>query len=695
MTSPRLFLVGEESTAARALEAVVGRGLEVVGVASEGRAVLGRSALDIAGDLELATFAPRDVASPSFGDRLRAAGVDLLLNVHSLVILPGEVVSAPTIGSYNLHPGPLPRYGGLNTPSWGIYEDAQTFAVTLHWMDEGVDTGPVAYEAKVPITAADTGLSLSARCASEGIALIDALLERALVDPTTIPRTPQPAGERRLFGRNPPFPETMPWDLEARQIERLVRASNFLPFPFPLGSTHGHRRRHDARALQRRAHGCGRRRSRRDPDHTPGRRACGGSCGRVARTSTGCRRRQGRGRPRRHAVASDGLAEPRDGGRRFAGPRGRRVNYRAFERADRPAVIALLERVFDGWGGDDSVAYWEWKFDRNPHGPARIWVAEEDDVIAGCYIYNPVHAIGGGSTIRAAQSVDAAVDMSFQGRGYLHGPRATRTRRGPARGVRADRALPSEGALNGQVRIGFVPHVPIAKLYRWLPYAPRMRDTQGLAFRPLDTFDARFGALAEPPDDGLFRVARDPGYLSWRYLDHPGRTYDIVVCEQGDELCGYSVLAVDKSRGLIAPEYVIDFQVRLGARAESTAAALLQYSLRRLRMSGARCAVAWARPPCVEHEELRRQGLRPRQLHLGSRPQTTPRALHRPRSPALRRRRGEAVGRGARRPTVVAGTGRCGLHVSPYAWAATSVEALVRFEPSEAACARCIHRRGR
>ena len=67
------------------------------------------------------------------------------MNVHSLFLIhPWS--SAPTIGSFNLHPGPLPEYAGLNVPSWAIYEgEKRSHGVTVHWMDEGVDTGPIAW----------------------------------------------------------------------------------------------------------------------------------------------------------------------------------------------------------------------------------------------------------------------------------------------------------------------------------------------------------------------------------------------------------------------------------------------------------------------------------------------------------------------------------------------------------------------
>jgi methionyl-tRNA formyltransferase len=82
----------------------------------------------------------RLVACASFARSLRRENVDLLLNVHSLVVAHADVVAAPRIGSFNLHPGPLPEYAGLNAPSWAIYHGARHYAVTLHRMEAGIDT---------------------------------------------------------------------------------------------------------------------------------------------------------------------------------------------------------------------------------------------------------------------------------------------------------------------------------------------------------------------------------------------------------------------------------------------------------------------------------------------------------------------------------------------------------------------------
>jgi methionyl-tRNA formyltransferase len=168
---------------------------------------------------------------------MRDEGVDLLLNVHSLYLIAGEVVAAPRIGSFNLHPGPLPEYAGLNTPSWAIYNGEPRHGVTVHWMEPGVDTGAIAYEASFELTDSDTGLSVSARCVREGVPLIERLLETAAEDPAAIPKDEQDLSRRHYYKRaEVPDAGRVVWSRPAQRIVDFVRASDYFPFASPWGS---------------------------------------------------------------------------------------------------------------------------------------------------------------------------------------------------------------------------------------------------------------------------------------------------------------------------------------------------------------------------------------------------------------------------------------------------------------------------
>jgi len=186
--------------------------------------------------LGLPTIPARSVKDPAFAATIAGLGVDLLLNVHSLYILRREVVEAPRIGSYNLHPGPLPRYAGLNAPSWAIYRGEAEHGVTVHRMEPGVDTGPIAYQERFPIGPEDTGLTVSLRCTRAGLGLLRRLVEDAAAGPGAIPERRQDPSAFEYFGPETPQGGAIRWSAPARSVLDLVRAADFGPYPSPWGT---------------------------------------------------------------------------------------------------------------------------------------------------------------------------------------------------------------------------------------------------------------------------------------------------------------------------------------------------------------------------------------------------------------------------------------------------------------------------
>jgi hypothetical protein len=70
--------------------------------------------------------------------------------------------------SFDLHPGPLPRYAGLNSVSWAIYRGEKEHGVTLHKLAPEIDAGPIIFQESVSIGRKETGLSLTAKCVNAG-----------------------------------------------------------------------------------------------------------------------------------------------------------------------------------------------------------------------------------------------------------------------------------------------------------------------------------------------------------------------------------------------------------------------------------------------------------------------------------------------------------------------------------------------
>jgi len=233
----RILLAAEESAGIQTLKWLAGTEHEVVAVlASEPRSAVRVATVAAAARSAGVPVWPAElVKDPALAERLADEGVDVLLNVHSLFLVAGEVLVTPRVGSFNLHPGPLPRYAGLNTPSSAIYNGEREHGVTVHWMIPEIDAGPIAYEASFEIGPADTGLKVSAKCVRNGLPLLAELVSAAARGKDAIPAIEQDQARRRYFGAAPPHGGRIDWSLPARRIVDFVRASDYSPFTSPWG----------------------------------------------------------------------------------------------------------------------------------------------------------------------------------------------------------------------------------------------------------------------------------------------------------------------------------------------------------------------------------------------------------------------------------------------------------------------------
>jgi len=233
----RIIAAVEEAAGIRLLKSLAKGPHEVVAVLATPpeAGAPASNAWNVAASLGLSLWPARTVRDPMFATMLADLEPDVLLNAHSLHIIHASLLKVPRYGAYNLHPGPLPRYAGLNAPSWAIYHGEAQHGVTLHRMDSGVDTGPIVSQEIFDITPEDTGISLSGKCVRLGLRLIDRLLVDLSTDPAALILTPTALEELEYYGRDIPHEGMMSWEWSGQEIVRFVRACDYYPFPSPWG----------------------------------------------------------------------------------------------------------------------------------------------------------------------------------------------------------------------------------------------------------------------------------------------------------------------------------------------------------------------------------------------------------------------------------------------------------------------------
>jgi folate-dependent phosphoribosylglycinamide formyltransferase PurN len=109
---------------------------------------------------------------------LESMAVDLLI-LGGAPIVRDPVLRVPRLGTLNAHQGPLPRYRGMNVLEWAILEGTSP-SVTVHFVNEGVDTGDIVAVEPVPVRPGDNLETLKKRAAELQVDLLTQSVRAAL-----------------------------------------------------------------------------------------------------------------------------------------------------------------------------------------------------------------------------------------------------------------------------------------------------------------------------------------------------------------------------------------------------------------------------------------------------------------------------------------------------------------------------------
>ncbi|NHX35603.1 MULTISPECIES: formyltransferase family protein [Halolamina] len=142
-------------------------------------------------------------------------------------IVPDDILSIPSGGCLNLHPGYLPYNRGANPNVWSIVDDTPAGA-TLHYMDESLDTGDIVARKGVSTDFADTGKSLHQRLEDAQVELFKQHWPEIEAGEESV--TAQP--EEGTYHRTDDFEELCELNPdEEMRVEELLNRLRALTFP--------------------------------------------------------------------------------------------------------------------------------------------------------------------------------------------------------------------------------------------------------------------------------------------------------------------------------------------------------------------------------------------------------------------------------------------------------------------------------
>ena len=138
------------------LDTIHGRDeIEVVGVASDKPGAMAIERARSAG-VETAEFASGDYADraardAAIGDWLDERAVDLVVLAGYMQLLSPDFVSRFRGRAVNVHPALLPSFPGLDAIGQALEHGVRVTGVTVHFVDEGVDSGPIVLQRAVEV----------------------------------------------------------------------------------------------------------------------------------------------------------------------------------------------------------------------------------------------------------------------------------------------------------------------------------------------------------------------------------------------------------------------------------------------------------------------------------------------------------------------------------------------------------------
>lgn len=129
-------------------------------------------------------FKTRDINRADCVAFIRECSPDLMLSAHFNQLISAELLALPPKGCLNIHPGILPEYKGVDPVIYALARGEKRVGVTVHFQDQGFDTGAVVAAENIPVNRDDSLLSLNCKLFRIGIRLLlDKIAECGNVPP--------------------------------------------------------------------------------------------------------------------------------------------------------------------------------------------------------------------------------------------------------------------------------------------------------------------------------------------------------------------------------------------------------------------------------------------------------------------------------------------------------------------------------
>jgi methionyl-tRNA formyltransferase len=171
--SLRLLFIGTGDIGLPTLRALLDSSHEVCAVVTQPDKPVGRHQeltaspiKQLALERHVPILQPKKIRLPDSVAQLRALSPDVIVVMAYGQILPADLLRIPSVACLNLHASILPRHRGAAPVHAAVEAGDRESGIAVMYMDEGLDTGPVLLERRLPIRRRETAGSLHDRLAA-------------------------------------------------------------------------------------------------------------------------------------------------------------------------------------------------------------------------------------------------------------------------------------------------------------------------------------------------------------------------------------------------------------------------------------------------------------------------------------------------------------------------------------------------
>lgn len=159
--------------------------------------------------------------------------LDLVFSVLHGPIFRENFIRKVNYGVINLHPAPLPEYRGRNGVAHAIINGEYKFGAAIHYVDSGIDTGPIIGQKIIRINPHDTGYRLYQKTHRAAFKLFKdtlPLIINSALKGKMLSSKPQDEAKARYFNRTSIQNKEVDLRWPYKKVYNFVRALQFKPF---------------------------------------------------------------------------------------------------------------------------------------------------------------------------------------------------------------------------------------------------------------------------------------------------------------------------------------------------------------------------------------------------------------------------------------------------------------------------------